>query len=371
MDIQHIGTNNSGDNDFVLIMPLCAERAKSRRLAEIVKQTLAKIKPKEIIETAEQLHPMQNQRILFAIVLGSSGINLEYYRMLKKIRLNQEMFSGCLGALLVDGMSEQYTKYIARELVLTANMAGCSFIGRPLVEGTASLSNFHIVAEQRNLDARGAYLWSAENLFERLLTAEPMRQDKQRHLLVLHASSKKRSNTYALWQLVEDNLRLLSKDSPLPMEIEEISLREKTINDCAGCSYETCLYYGSKGSCFYGGTISEDVYPALSRCTDLLMVCPNYNDALSAYLTAFINRLTAIYLQQRFYDKNIYSLIVSGYSGSDIIAGQLIAGLCMNKSFFLPAHFAMMETAHEQGSLLKIHDIDKKAASFAANILGL
>lgn len=137
------------------------------------------------------------------------------------------------------------------------------------------------------------------------------------------------------------------------INIQEISLWDKEINDCAGCSYETCLHFGSQGSCFYGGTISEDVYPALETCTDLLLLCPNYNDALSAYLTAFINRLTALYLKQRFYDKNIYAIIVSGYSGSDIIAGQLIAGLCMNKSFFLPARFCLMETAHEPGSIQK------------------
>ncbi len=347
--------------NFVLIMPRCAERAKSGRLRKIIGHTLATTTPEEIIETAEQLHPLQGKKILFAVVLGSSGINLEYYRMLKKIRLNQHMFDDCLGALLVDGMSDLYTKYIARELALAANIAGCAFIGRPLVEGTALLSNFHLLAQTRNLDAHGAYLWAAGDLLERLLSSSNIDCQEPRHLLVLHASSKTFSNTYALWQMVKDNLSG-------SITIQEISLREKEVNDCAGCSYETCLYFGSKGSCYYGGTISKNVYPALNKCTDLLLVCPNYNDALSAYLTAFINRLTSIYLHRRFYDKRLYALIVSGYSGGDIIAGQLIAGLCMNKSFFLPPRFCMMETAHEKGSLVKKFAIEQKASMFAKQI---
>ena len=348
------------ENNFVVIIPQCAERAKSARLREVLEHTIGDRAPEEIIESVEQLHPLKGKRILFAVVLGSSGINLEYYRMLKQIRLNPQMFDDCLGALLVDGKSELYTKYIARELVLAANMAGCAFIGRPLVEGTASLANFHIIAQLRNLDAHGAYLWAAEDLLSRLLN-ESREPKSSRRLLALHASSKKTSNTYALWQMVKKGL-----DS---MQIQEISLWGKEINDCAGCSYETCLHFGSQGSCFYGGTISEDIYPALNGCTDLLLLCPNYNDALSAYLTAFINRLTALYLKQRFYDKNLYAIIVSGYSGSDIIAGQLIAGLCMNKSFFLPARFCLMETAHEQGSIQKISGIEDIAAHFASLIV--
>ena len=347
-------------NNLVVIIPQCAERAKSARLREVLAHTIGDNPPEEIIETAEQLHPLQGKRILFAIVLGSSGINLEYYRMLKQIRLDQHIFDDCLGALLVDGKSELYTKYIARELVLAANMAGCSFIGRPLVEGTASLANFHISAQLRNLDAHGAYLWAAQDLLSRLLQ-ETRKHQGTRQLLTLHASNKTTSNTYALWKMVKKHVH--------DINIQEISLWDKEINDCAGCSYETCLHFGSQGSCFYGGTISEDVYPALETCTDLLLLCPNYNDALSAYLTAFINRLTALYLKQRFYDKNIYAIIVSGYSGSDIIAGQLIAGLCMNKSFFLPARFCLMETAHEPGSIQKISGIENIAANFASIII--
>ena len=64
------------------------------------------------------------------------------------------------------------------------------------------------------------------------------------------------------------------------------------------------------------------------------MLCANYNDALSANLTACVNRLTALFRQTRFYDKRLFGLVVSGYSGGDLLARQLISALNMNKSFF-------------------------------------
>lgn len=112
----------------------------------------------------------------------------------------------------------------------------------------------------------------------------------------------------------------------------------------------------------------EQVYPAIMECDALVMICPNYNDAISANLAAFINRLTALIRVTSFYDKKLFSLIVSGYSGSDIVAEQLISGLNMNKTFILPGQFAMMETANDAGSLLKLQGIEERAREFAENI---
>ena len=99
-----------------------------------------------------------------------------------------------------------------------------------------------------------------------------------------------------------------------------------------------------------------------------MMRCPNYNDALSANLTAFINRLTALFRQTRFYDKALFSIVVSGYSGGDIVARQLIAGLNMNKSFFLPGRFSMLETANDPGEALALPGIAERLDEFAARI---
>ena len=112
----------------------------------------------------------------------------------------------------------------------------------------------------------------------------------------------------------------------------------------------------------------EEVYPAIIDCDILIMLCPNYNDSISANLSAAINRLTALFRKVKFYDKYLYSIIVSGFSGSDIIAQQLISSLNINKTFMLPPQFALMETANDFGEILKIGNIKEKAEEFAMNI---
>ena len=99
-----------------------------------------------------------------------------------------------------------------------------------------------------------------------------------------------------------------------------------------------------------------------------MLLCPNYNDALSANLTAFINRLTALFRQTRFYDKALFAIVVSGYSGSDIVARQVISALNMNKSFFLPGRFALLETANDPGQAVGLPGIDGRLDGFARRI---
>ena len=112
----------------------------------------------------------------------------------------------------------------------------------------------------------------------------------------------------------------------------------------------------------------EDVYPAVREADAIVMLCPNYNDALSANLTAFINRLTSLFRTTRFYDKALFAVVVSGYSGSDIVAEQLIAALNMNKTFYLPGQFAMMETANNAGAAMQLPGIEKRMNAFAERI---
>ena len=183
-----------------------------------------------------------------------------------------------------------------------------------------------------------------------------------RRVLALHASQRSASNTLALWELVKVAL-------PPEIAVEEVGLRNGTVPDCNGCSYTACLHFGEQGSCFYGGPMVEEVYPAVRRCDALVMLCANYNDALSANLTACVNRLTALFRQTRFYDKRLFGLVVSGYSGGDLLARQLISALNMNKSFFLPPHFCLLETANERGSLIRLPGIRNTAAAFAREMM--
>lgn len=40
----------------------------------------------------------------------------------------------------------------------------------------------------------------------------------------------------------------------------------------------------------------------------------------------------------------------------------------MNKAFFLPPHFCLLETANERGSLVRLPHIGERAAQFAAQM---
>ncbi len=260
----------------------------------------------------------------------------------------------------MDGASELYTKSIGSELVFTANLAGCTFPGRPLVEGTGSLGNFTILARTMETDRFGAYLRSARELVERVCGFSQPRFERPK-LLAVHASSHKTSNTLALWRRVREQIGDRC-------EISEFNLRNGEISDCSGCPYTMCLHFGEQGGCFYGGVMVDEVFPAIRQANALVMLCPNYNDALSANLTAFINRLTALFRQVRFYDKALFAIAVSGYSGNDIIAKQLICALNMNKTFYLPARFSMLETANSAGDACKLPGIDQRIACFSQQL---
>ena len=345
---------------LILIHPIPQEGADDLRLSCVVRQALQGVEYREITR-ADELSGLEHSSILFAVPLDRYGINLEYIAMLRRLRQDPSLLEGCVGGLMVDCDTDLYTKSTAAELALCMNMAGCTLIGRPLVEATGSLNNFRIQAKNLGVDLMGAYQAAARELVERILDFHAPKKERP-ELLVLHASSHHTSNTMQMWDKVKEQLEPYCT-------ITEIGLRNGTLSDCSGCPYTVCLHFGEKGSCFYGGVMRDEVYPAVRRADALMMLCPNYNDALSANLTAFINRLTALFRQTRFYDKAVFSVVVSGYSGSDTVARQLISALNMNKSFYLPARFALIETANNPGEALALPHIQTALDSFARRIL--
>lgn len=309
----------------------------------------------------ELKQPLSGQRLLFAVPLNEAGINSELSSLLALLRTHPGFLSGCTAGILIDGAGDLYTKAAARELALAVNRAGCLVIGRPLVEGTGSLLNFTVQAKSAGCSLEEAYRMAARDLVTRILSFSPPKTEKP-DLLVLHASNYKTSNTLALWSRVREQLEP-------DCTITEIGLRNGSLEDCAGCPYTMCLHFGERGSCVYGGVIVEEVYPAVRRADALLLLCPNYNDALSANLTACINRLTALYRATPFFGKALYGIVVSGYSGGDIVARQLVSSLCMNKAFYLPPDFCLLETANDAGTALSLPGIEERLEAFAGQIL--
>lgn len=112
----------------------------------------------------------------------------------------------------------------------------------------------------------------------------------------------------------------------------------------------------------------EDVYPAVLESDALLVLCPNYNDALSANIMAFINRLTSLTVNNLLQGKQLFSIVVSGYSGGDLVAQQLLGALCLNKAFTLPPHCCMLETANDPDTAMHLPGIGDRLQRFAGGI---
>lgn len=308
----------------------------------------------------ETFEGLAGERLLFAVPLSTHGVNHAVYDLLQYLRTHSGCLAGSVGGVWIDGEGDLYTKSLGREIVLAASMAGCAFPGRCLVEGTGTLQNFAIQAKNGNCTLEEAYRRAVGDLARRVYDFAPNKHKKPR-LAVLHASNHRTSNTAALWKKIRERLG----DE---FQVTEVGLRNGTLVDCSGCPYTMCLHFGEQGGCFYGGVMVEEVYPAIREADAVVLLCPNYNDALSANLTAFINRLTALYRTVSFQDKAVFALVVSGYSGSDIVASQVVSALSMNKGFWLPSEFCLMETANDPGTALRLRGIEERLDRFAENL---
>lgn len=304
---------------------------------------------------------LENRRLLFAFSLPESGVSAGLYGLLARLRDCPGCLSGSVGGVVIDGAGDLYTKAAGRELILAASLAGCTFPGRPLVEAAGNLQNFTVQARNGGCDLETAYRRAVSDLAGRVLGFAPPRRERP-NILALHASSRSTSNTLDLWSRVRERLEGTC-------DVREIGLRNGTLEDCAGCPYTTCLHFGEQGGCFYGGVMVQEVFPALREADAAVLLCPNYNDALSANLTAAVNRLTALYRAASFEDKAVFAIVVSGYSGGDIVASQVVSALCVNKGFWLPPGSILLETANDAGAALRLPGVGERLERFAGNML--
>lgn len=339
---------------------IVVQNRDNERLRETLSVALAGVEH-ERVDCSAALPRLAGNRVLFALSLSDHGLDLEVISLIASLRQNPDVMEGATGAIIIDGAGELYTKQTADMLALAANLAGCRFPGKPLVEATGSLDNWNIQSLRRGVSLAQAYRQAARELVVRLM--EFSWQTKERpSVLLLHASDRATSNTLQIGTKIVERL--------LPScDIREISLQNGAIFDCRGCSYKTCAHFARQNSCFYGGVITNDVYPAINECDALLLLCPNYNDSVSANILAFINRLTSMLVYNSLYEKQLYAVIVSGYSGSDIIAQQVLGALCLNKTFALPPRFCLMQTANNPGEAMQAEGIMERIDDFASHML--
>jgi len=328
------------------------------RLGEVLSAALAG-RQAQFWEAGQSL---ENQRLLFAFSLPGNGFNADLSRFAAWLRDHPGALRGSVGGVVIDGAGDLYTKAAGRDMLLAADLAGCTLPGRPLVEATGNLRNFTVQARNAGCDLPAAYRLAVSDLAERVLDFTPSRREKPK-LLALHASSRATSNTLALWGRVREQLEAAG------CAVTELGLRNGTLEDCAGCAYTTCLHFGEQGGCFYGGVMVREVFPAIREADAVVLLCPNYNDALPANLTAAVNRLTALYRTMSFEDKAVFAIVVSGYSGGDIVASQVVSAMCVNKGFWLPPEALLLETANDAGAALALPGINDRLRRFSDAIL--
>lgn len=312
------------------------------------------------VDNACDIPDLRNKRILFAAELDETGISIPMLQIMSELyRRGKDSLYGSTAVVLVHSNNQLYTKDAAQNIIFLANGLGCRFPGNPLVEATADLSNLLTWQKKIRMPLKDICLNLCTSLGKRLLKDNPV-QVKNPKILALHSSSHKTSNTLMLWHMAKSHL--------CKHEIMELHVENGTVLDCKGCSYKTCKHYSQQSSCFYGGVMVEEILPAIEMSDAVVWICPNYNDSISANLMAVINRMTALYRKTKFFDKSVFGVIVSGSSGSDSVAKQLIGALNINKSFRLPPYFAIMATANDPGAIKKIPQIEEKARLFAENL---
>lgn len=333
---------------------------RTNRLEQMLSRALQEIPVREVPWEQITREDMTGQRLLFAVGMDAFGPEDAFYHLIRYLRRNEDALDGCIAGIVVDGGGELYTKQAAQVLVMAANLAGCAFLGKPLVEGTGSLYNQHIMAGRLGLSWDDTYCRRVRDLAKRLLIFD-FPTFRRPRVLMIHASDHYRSNTVWMGRQIIDQL-------PSSFVCREISLQNGAIQDCRGCSYKSCLHFAQHNTCFYGGAISEEILPAISACDAMLFLCPNYNDAVSANIMALFNRMTNLLIQQGLYDKYLFGVVVSGYSGSDLVVQQLLGAMCFNKTAILPPRFCLMQTAHDPGSAKRMEGIDQRMHTFATHM---
>lgn len=311
-----------------------------------------------VITQAKLLEGVQGHRLIFAIALDDGGLNAELSEMYEHMSRDPALFADAIAVLCVAGNGELYTKSTARELVFRANQAACTFLGRCLVEATASLKNFELRAQLLKSDLPSAWRFHVRKLIEGLRQYEPPLPSKKPNLLVLYSTNRfDRANTVRLWDMVASHL------DPT-IQVDTYNIGKGQVYDCLACKYERCHRLG----CPYPDLMTEEIHARISQCDGLVFLCPNLNDSVGPDLSAVINRLTYLSNTGRIAQQVLYAVIVSGYSGGDLLARQLLNALCLNKNFKLPPAFAFMETANRPLSIMEVPNIQEHAAAYAARI---
>lgn len=309
---------------------------------------------------------LEHKKILFLCDLNAIGRDplLDQLLIYLKRPENANCLRGSFVAMINRSGSDWYTKTFARSWLLQLNMLGASVIGKPLVELLPAFENLMTWQKQTHLPLEIVAQNRIVDLVRRLSQSENVKLKKPK-ILVLHASKVSESNTLALWHLVLQSL----KTSGRPFDYSEIYIERGSITDCIGCPFEVCVNEAKQLNCVVGGQFVDQILPALEWADAIVWVCPNYNDTISADLISVVNRMSGFYRTRDLSKKRVYGVIVSGNSGTDAVAHQLVGSLNVNKGFVLPPVFCLSEIASGPLSVLQKADALDKSSRFACEMI--
>lgn len=313
-----------------------------------------------LVQDSNHIPNLQNKKIFFVSENTDIDCDVAMLEFFSKLyEKGAKCLLGSTAAVLIHSNTDNGTKRTSQDIIYLANSLGCSFIGHSVVEATCSLKNFFTWKKILNIPVEEICLTMCSRLRNRLLEYNPITINNPK-ILVLYSSPNKTSNTLDLWHMVSNHLS--------DYNIKKLQIENGDVLDCKGCSYKLCTHYGKQNKCFYGGIMVRDVLPSIEESDAIIWLCPNYNDAIAANLTAVINRLTVLYRKITFYNKTTFAVVVSGNSGSDSISKQLIGALNINKGFRLPPYFSIMAIANSPGEIFNIPQIHEMTEAFAENI---
>ncbi|MEG0775079.1 NAD(P)H-dependent oxidoreductase [Clostridium sp.] len=313
-----------------------------------------------IVDNLDSIPDLQNKKLLFVSQVSNVGTDIFILEFFSKLmQKGNHSLKGCTGAVILHSETELGTKRTAQDIIFLANNLGCGFIGHPLIEAISTLKNFLTWQKTLDMSLEEICLKNSQELVKRLMEDNSVIL-KNPKIVALYSSPHKTSNTLDLWRMVSKNLEYY--------QVKELQIEAGEVKDCHGCAYKLCTHYGNNNRCFYGGIMTEEVLPSIEVADAVIWLCPNYNDAIAANLTAVINRLTVLYRQMSFHEKSIFAVVVSGSSGSDSITKQLIGALNINKGFRLPPYFSLMAIANDPMAIFKVENIENHSKLFAENI---
>lgn len=310
----------------------------------------------------QAVNQLQTEALIILCDLNEIGRD-EGIDQLVKVWRKQSLRGKTIG-LICRTQNDWHTKTYSRSMALIMNDLGAVVLGKALVEILPGYHNFSAWKKSSAMTLEEIAKSRVTDLVERLSKFNTMKVHQPK-LLVLHSCVERTSNTLALWRLTESALKLKKPE----IQIRECYLARGSITDCIGCDYKTCTDEAQNLSCVVGGQFVEELMPALEWADAIVWLCPNYNDTISADLIAVINRMSGFYRTRDLSRKAVYAVIVSGNSGTDAVANQLLGSLNLNKGYMLPPQFCLSEIASDPLSVLEKSGVRDKAEAFADNML--